>query len=127
MDLATFIAQARDRKSLSFRDLEKRAGELNHAYIWRLEKGEQGAPSAATVQKLGIALELTERQQRIFELLVKAPTPIDDALYRVMESRTDIPWDDIEPVATMSFRGARPTTEDEWIKRIEATRELLGF
>lgn len=125
MDLATFIAQARDRKSLSFRDLEKRAGELNHAYIWRLEKGEQGAPSAATIQKLGAALELTERQQRIFEFLVKAP--IDDALYRVMESRTDIAWDDIEPVATMSFRGVRPTTEDDWIKRIEATRELLGF
>lgn len=65
------------------------------------------------------------RGQRIFEFLVKAP--IDDALYRVMESRTDIAWDDIEPAATMSFRGARPTTEDDWIKRIEATRELLGF
>jgi cyanate lyase len=125
MDLAAFIVQARDRKDLSFRDLEKRADDLNHAYIWRLAKGDQAAPSQDTIKKLGVALELTERQQRIFELLVKGP--IDDALYGVMESRTDIPWEDIEPVATMSFRGARPTTEDEWIKRIELTRELLGL
>ena len=124
MDLATFIAQERDRKSLSFRDLEKRADDLNHAYIWRLAKGDQAAPSSETIKKLGVALELTERKQQIFALLVKAP--INDALYRVMESREDISWEDIETVATMSFRGARPTTEDEWIKRIEVVREL-GF
>jgi HTH-type transcriptional regulator, competence development regulator len=124
MDLATFIAQERDRKSLSFRDLEKRAEDLNHAYIWRLAKGDQAAPSPETIKKLGVALELTERKQRIFALLVKAS--IDDALYRVMESREDISWEDIETVATMSFRGTRPTTEDEWIKRIELVREL-GF
>jgi transcriptional regulator with XRE-family HTH domain len=124
MDLATFIVRARDRKDLSFRDLEKRAEDLSHAYIWRLARGEHGAPSAATIQKLGAALELTERQQRIFELLTK--TSIDDALYQVMESRMDIAWDDIEPVATMSFRGARPTTEQDWVRLIETTRDLFA-
>lgn len=126
MDLATFIAQARDRKNLSFRDLEKRAGDLNHAYIWRLEKGEQVAPSPSTLQKLGVALELTEREQRIFELLAKHSVD-DDVLYRLMETRLDIPWEDIEPMVTASFRGARPTTEEDWVKRIEAMRAALGF
>lgn len=122
MDLATFIAQARDRHGLSFRTLEKRAEDLSHAYIWRLAKGEKDAPSPATIQKLGTALELTDREQKIFELLVK--TPVDDALYDIMVSREDIAWEDIEAVATMSFRGARPNTEEDWIKRIEIVREL---
>lgn len=125
MDLATFIVQERDRKGISFRGLEKRADDLNHAYIWRLAKGDQVAPSLETVKKLGVALGLTERKQQIFELLVK--TPIDDALYRVMESRVDLPWEAMEPLPTASFRGARPETEDDWIRRIELTQELLGF
>ncbi|MGH9421189.1 MAG: helix-turn-helix domain-containing protein, partial [Thermoanaerobaculia bacterium] len=80
MDLATFIAQARDKTDLSFRDLEKRAGDLNHAYIWRLSKGDH-APSVDTLKKLGIALSLNVREQKIFELLAK--TDVDDVLYKV--------------------------------------------
>lgn len=122
MDLRTFLAQARERRNLSFRSLEKRADDLSHAYIWRLEKGEKDAPSPATMQKLGSALQLTEREQQIFDLLVK--TPVDDVLYGVMLSRQDIPWEELETVATMSFRGERPATEEQWIKRIEIIREL---
>jgi transcriptional regulator with XRE-family HTH domain len=123
MDLKTFIGQMRDRKGFSFRELEKKAQDLNHAYIWRLEKGEQDAPSQETVDKLGVALELNEREQRIFQLLAK--TPIDDALFRVMASRMDLPWECMESAAGMSYRGARPTTEEDWIKRIELIREMF--
>lgn len=122
MDLPTFLAQARERHSLSFRSLEKRADDLSHAYIWRLENGKKDAPSPATVEKLGAALELTKREQKIFELLVK--TPVDDALYGLMMSRQDIAWDEFETVALMSFRGDRPSTEEQWIKRIETIRDL---
>lgn len=122
MDLAGFIAQERERKNLSFRGLEKRAGDLDHAYIWRLEKGDREMPSPATVQKLSQALQLDEREQQIFSLLVKMP--IDDSLYRLITTRKDIPWSDIEPVATMSFRGNRPTTEGDWLRLIEMVRDL---
>ena len=122
MDLPTFLAQARDRHSLSFRSLEKRADDLSHAYIWRLENGKKDAPSPATIQKLGMALQLSEREQKIFELLVK--TSVDDVLYGLMMSRQDIPWEELETVATMSFRGERPSTEEQWIKRIEIIRDL---
>lgn len=122
MGLAGFIAQAREKNGLSFRDLEKRAGDLNHAYIWRLEKGDRDTPSASTIEKLSQALLLDEREKQVFALLVK--TPIDDVLYGLMLSRRDIPWDDFEPVATTSFRGKRPTTEADWIRLIEMFREL---
>ena len=123
MDLAGFIATMRERKELSFRDLEKRAGDLDHAYIWRLEKGDRAAPSDEVVARLGHALELDDREGEVFRLLAKSVT-VDNALYDLMVSRVDIPWDVLEDVASMSFRGERPTTEEAWLKRINMLLEM---
>lgn len=123
MDLAGFIATMRERKELSFRDLERRAGDLDHAYIWRLEKGDRAAPSEEVVNRLSHALELDEREVEVFKLLAKSVT-VEDSLYRLMVSRVDIPWLDFEDVATMSFRGERPNTEDAWLKRIQLIQQM---
>lgn len=123
MDLAGFIATMRERKELSFRDLERRAGDLDHAYIWRLEKGDRAAPSMEVVDRLSHALELDEREVEVFKLLARSVT-VEDSLYRLMVSRADIPWVDFEDVATMSFRGERPNTEDAWLKRIELIQQM---
>ncbi len=123
MDLACFIATMRERKNLSFRDLEKRAGNLDHAYIWRLEKGDRAAPSDDVVARLSHAFKLNDRESEIFRLLAKSVS-IDDELYRLMLSRLDIPWEDFEDVAMMSFRGKRPNTEDAWLKRIELIQQM---
>jgi transcriptional regulator with XRE-family HTH domain len=123
MDLAGFIATMRERKELSFRDLEKRAGDLDHAYIWRLEKGDRAAPSEDVVMRLSHALELDNREGDVFKLLAKSVN-VEDSLYHLMISRTDIPWEDFEDVATMSFRGERPNTEEAWLKRIELIQQM---
>ncbi len=123
MDLACYIATMRERKELSFRELEKRAGDLDHAYIWRLEKGDRVAPSEDVVSRLSRALELDDRECNVFRLLAKS-VAIEDSLYRLMISRLDIPWEDFEDVATMSFRGERPNTEEAWIKRIELIQQM---
>lgn len=122
MDLAGFIEQFKNEKDLSFRDLEKRAGDLDHAYIWRLTKGDKAMPSQATIQKLSSALELDERKQQIFELLVQMP--IDDSLYRLMLDRTDMPWEHFETVAKVSSRGTRRNTEEGWLQMIEIIKDL---
>lgn len=122
MDLAEFIASMRERKELSFRDMEKRA-DLDHAYIWRLEKGDRVAPSEDVVVRLSQALELDEREGEVFHLLAKSVT-VDKALYDLMVSRVDLPWDVLEDVASMSFRGERPTTEEAWLKRINMLLEM---
>lgn len=123
MDLAGFIASMRERKELSFRDLEKRAGDLDHAYIWRLEKGDRAAPSEDVVVRLSHALELDNRESDVFRLLAKSVT-VENALYLLMLERKDIPWEDFEDVATMSFRGERPNSKEAWIKRIELIQQM---
>jgi transcriptional regulator with XRE-family HTH domain len=123
MDLAGFIASMRERQELSFRDLEKRAGDLDHAYIWRLEKGNKQAPSDDVVSRLGQALGLSYREAEIFKLLAK-PVTVDDALYRLMLSHEEIDWDVLEDAATMSFRGERPSTEEAWLKRIALLQQM---
>lgn len=123
MDLAGFIASMRERKELSFRELEKRAGDLDHAYIWRLEKGDRVAPSEDVVIRLSHALELDDREGDVFRLLAKSVT-VEKALYDLMLSRVDIPWEDFEDVATMSFRGERPDTEEAWLKRIKLIQQM---
>ncbi|BBJ57554.1 helix-turn-helix transcriptional regulator [Enterobacter hormaechei] len=123
MDLAGFIATMRERKQLSFRDLEKKSGDIDHAYIWRLEKGDRSAPSEDVILRLSHALELNERERNIFKLLSNSVN-IENSLYSLMLSRLDIPWEDFEDVATMSFRGERPNTEEAWLKRIELIQQM---
>jgi len=123
MDLAGFIATMRERKQLSFRELEKKSGDIDHAYIWRLEKGDRSAPSEDVILRLSHALELNERERNIFKLLSNSVS-IENSLYSLMLSRLDIPWEDFEDVATMSFRGERPDTEEAWLKRIELIQQM---
>lgn len=122
MDFGSYIAELRDQKGLSLRELEKRADDLNHVYIWRLEKGDRDAPSEATVEKLSKALELTTRERYVLALLLKAD--IDDTLYEVIKAHPDMAIDDIEPVATMSFRGNRPTDQAGWLKLIDMVKSF---
>lgn len=122
MDFGSYIAELRNQKGLSLRELEKRADDLNHVYIWRLEKGDRDAPSEATVEKLSKALELTTRERYVLALLLKAD--IDDTLYEVIKAHPDMAIDDIEPVATMSFRGNRPTDQAGWLKLIDMVKSF---
>lgn len=123
MNLADFIREARARRGLNFRELEKKAEDLDHAYIWRLEKGDRTGPSSATIEKLSKALGLDEREQDIFKLL--AENEIDDTLYEIMMTRHDFEWAHLEPVATMSFRGQRPSSTEDWLRMIDRVQELL--
>jgi cyanate lyase len=120
MDLKTFLEN--QKKDLSFRALEKKAGDLDHAYIWHLFKGSKESPSPETVDKLAQALELDERHAQVLGVLANGP--IDDGLYELMLSRTDLTWDDFVPVVSMSFRGNRPTTPEGWLKVIDFVRDL---
>ncbi|QND80530.1 helix-turn-helix transcriptional regulator [Pseudoxanthomonas mexicana] len=122
MDFGTYIADLRDKKGFSLRELEKKAGDLNHVYIWRLEKGDRDAPSADTLDKLFKALEMSPREQELGRLLIR--TEIHDELFRIARDNTDIPISDIEPVATMSFRGSRPTDEAGWLRLIEFVKDI---
>ena len=122
VDFGTFIADLRDKKGFSLRELERRAGELSHVYIWRLEKGSRETPSQDTLEKLSKGLEIDDRDWELALLLLK--TEIPDDLFALARARTDIPVSDIEPVATMSFRGSRPTDEAGWLRLIDFVKDI---
>lgn len=122
MTLAEFIAQAREKKDLTLRQLQDKADNLDHAYISRLEKGERDSPSEATIEKLGKALQLNKRERQILAFL--AEREIDDTLYTLMATRLDMDWPDLEPAATMSFRGERPSSEADWLRIINLLKDL---
>ena len=122
MDLASFIAQMRQKNQQSLRDIERMSGGLDHAYVWRLEKGDKGMPSAATIEKLVVALRLSAREAQVLRLLTK--TPLEDSLCRLMLTREDLPWEDLAPVATLSLRGGRPDTEEGWLRLVARLRDL---
>ena len=122
MILADLIAQARKRHGLTLRQLASKAGDLDHAYIWRLEQFDRDKPSVTVIKKLSKALQLDEREYKIFTLL--AEREVDDALYHIMLSRRDIDWSYLETAATISFRGKRPNSEEDWLNKIELIREL---
>jgi hypothetical protein len=120
MELKTFLED--QKKDLGFRALGKKADALDHAYVWHLVKGTKDSPSPETVEKLARALELDERHAQILGLLAQGP--VDDPLYELMLSRTDIPWDDFVPAATTSFRGNRPATQEDWLKVVQFFQQL---
>ena len=122
MDFGTYIAELREKKDFSLRKLEKKAGDLSHVYIWRLEKGDRDAPSQETLDKLFKALELDPREQELGRLLIRTEMP--DELFQIARDQIDIPISDIEPVATMSFRGNRPTDRAGWLRLIDFVREI---
>lgn len=120
MDLKGFVSLKRE--SASFRQLSERVEDLDHVYLWRLATGHRKAPSDDTVAKMARALELNSRDAEILALLSR--TPIDDVLFDLINQHPEIPIEDIEPAATMSFRGNRPSTQDDWMKIIELVRSM---
>jgi hypothetical protein len=74
------------------------------------------------MDKLFKALELDAREQELGRLLIR--TEIPDELFQIARDQVDIPISDIEPVATMSFRGNRPTDRAGWLRLIDFVREI---
>jgi HTH-type transcriptional regulator, competence development regulator len=122
VDFGTYIAELREKKGFSLRGLEKKAGDLSHVYIWRLEKGDRDAPSNETLDKLFTALGLDPREQELGRLLIRTEMP--DELFQIARDQVEIPICDIEPVATMSFRGNRPTDRAGWLRLIDFVRDI---
>ena len=124
MKFADFLEKSRNNNELSFRELEAKSNDLDHAYIYRLAKGDKTSPSKETIHKLSSALSLTEREAQIFELL--AEQDIDDALFEIISERKDIDWDTLESAASMSNRGKRPSTKEDWLVYIQKIEDLFG-
>lgn len=123
MKFGDFLKESREAQGFSsYRQLEDET-KIDHAYIWRLERGDNSNPSDNIINELSKTLRLTDRQKNIFKLLAEIEIP--DPLFRLMLERTDISWDTFESTAKMSNRGKRPNTKEDWLEKVLLIDELL--
>lgn len=122
MSFGYALKQFREERGLSPRELGKLA-DIDHAYIYRLEKDEKKAPSEKTVESLVRTLKLTSRRAELLRLLVGKI--IHTNLIDVFIEDEKRPLERLEPLALMSFRGKRPESHKEWRKKDDQLKALL--
>lgn len=114
-----YLRRLRERRlpSLSLRQFGQLC-RLDHAYIHRLETGEKEAPSEDTLSSLVRVLKPTKPEERILRFLVGRDIDLSLVDPSIVDDPT-LTLEHFETVATMSFRGKRPSTPAEWRQKIE--------
>ncbi|MEW8418839.1 MAG: helix-turn-helix transcriptional regulator [Candidatus Thiodiazotropha endolucinida] len=122
MSFGYALKRFREERGLSPRELGKLA-DIDHAYIYRLEKDEKTAPSEKKVESLSRTLKLDARRSELMRLLVGKT--VHTNLIDIFIEDEDRPLERLEPLALMSFRGKRPETHEEWRKKDDQLKALL--
>ena len=117
------LKKFRNERSLSLREFGKLC-DINHAYIYRLEKSEKTAPSSEVVETLVRNLKLSPRRAKLLRLLVGKS--VNTQLIDVFVEDDDRPLDLLVPLSEMSFRGKRPSTEDDWRNKADLLNKYLN-
>ncbi len=102
-------------------ELAERA-EVSKTYLWELEKDESGEkkPSAEILLRIGNALSITLAElMGLPTVQMKASKvvlskPLLEFQERMEQLGTPLSEQDMQELASMSFRGGRPRTVDEW-------------
>lgn len=104
--LGRWLKGLRDDRSLSLRDVAQR-GEVDHAYIYRLETGAKEAPSEDVVGKLIAALTPSPRDVEILHFLARHPN-VDSNLADFARRDSSVTPEEFHMLTTVVNRGARP-------------------
>lgn len=108
--LGFLLAALRDRRGLSLRELGQLA-EVDHTYIYRLERGAKESPSEELLTKLIRALKTSRREADMLRYL-SAHTETDVGLVEYVFKNPAVPFDVFAAAAGAAFRGtARPDYE----------------
>ena len=105
--LGFLLRLLRERRGLSLRELGQLA-QTDHAYIYRLEQGEKGAPSENVLLRLIRALKADRREAEMLRFLAAHPETADDLVAEVLNDPT-VTYNVFAAAAGAAFRGsARP-------------------
>jgi len=121
MSLARRLREAREAAGMTLDELAERA-EVSKTYLWELEKDESGEkkPSAEILLRIGNALSITLAElMGLPTVQMKASKvvlskPLLEFQERMEQLGTPLSEQDMQELASMSFRGGRPRTVDEW-------------
>ena len=105
--LGFLLRHLRERRGLSLRELGQLA-YTDHAYIYRLEQGEKGAPSEDVLLRLIRALKAQRREAEMLRFLAAYPETVQDLVVEVMNDPS-VTYEVFAAAAGAAFRGsARP-------------------
>ena len=117
------LRRLREERRLSLREVAQ-LGQVDHAYIHRLETGEKESPSDEVVSRLIRVLKPEDRVAKILYFLATGPE-ID---LRLVGEAIDDPrygLEDLELAGQLRFRGkARPSPKD-LLERVKKLREEI--
>lgn len=111
------LKRFREDRGLSLRELDKLSG-VSYPYIQRLESTEKTAPSEDKLDALYSALKLTAQRRGVLNCLLTIP-PVPDALFEAMFQHPAATADAFLVASRISFRGTRPVTAQDWIKKLD--------
>ncbi|MFD3264344.1 helix-turn-helix domain-containing protein [Phenylobacterium ferrooxidans] len=104
--LGRWLKGLRDDRSLSLRDVSQR-GEVDHAYVYRLETGAKESPSVDVITKLIEALTPSSRNVEILRFLASHPS-VDVGLADFAREDESVTPEEFHMLTTVVNRGARP-------------------
>lgn len=105
--LGVALRELRERRTLSLREVSQ-LSTVDHAYVYRLEKGEKDSPSEELLAKLLKVLKPSERDAEVVGWLVEHPDT-DPELVKYVLSDASIGVDVFAAAAGVRHRGtARP-------------------
>lgn len=132
MSLSENIKRLRLQKQLSLPELAEESG-LSRGYVYMLESGETTNPSLEKLSDISQALDCT-----IADLIGEAKATIrNDKQYEIPSGLQDFakhkkrigePLDESElrTLASVEYRGKRPTTAEDWAYVHEFLKRTLG-
>ena len=105
--LGFLLQHLRERRGLSLRELGQLA-DTDHAYIYRLEQGEKGAPSEDVLVRLIRALKAERREAEMLRFLAAYPETAQGLVVEVLNDPS-VTYEVFAAAAGAAFRGsARP-------------------
>jgi HTH-type transcriptional regulator, competence development regulator len=118
--LGFLLQNLREERRLSLRELAQ-LGDIDHAYIYRLETGDKESPSEEALSKLIRALKVGKREADMLRFLAEH-TQVDPALVAHVRSDPTVTLDVFRAVAGVAFRG---TGRPDYPKLVERVRRII--
>ena len=104
--LGRLLKDLRGERGLTLREVAQ-LGEVDHAYVHRLETGAKEAPSEEVLAKLSRALRPAKRDSEMMRFLATHPNVDPDLIDAVRKDPT-VSFDEFQMATTMVSRGVRP-------------------
>lgn len=104
--LGRLLKDLRGERGLTLREVAQ-LGEVDHAYVHRLETGAKEAPSDEVLGKLSRALRPGKRDADMMKFLATHPA-VDPDLVDAVRKDPSVTFEEFQAATSMVSRGTRP-------------------